>query len=417
VRTQVITFSERNPLVTGAIGLAITAAVVATGLGYRHLPFIHGETRYSAYFDQAGGLASGAIVQVSGMQVGSVSAVKLDGPQVLVTFDIDDEVVLGDRTEAAIKTKSLLGTKILELTSRGDGSLSGPIPLAHTTSPYQLPDALGDLAKTVGQIHTGELSTALSTLADTFAETPPELQAAVQGLGRFSASLDARDEQLRTLLVHAHRATQVLADRSDQVVGLIKDSNALLAELRTESGAIDRVSGDLSRLSIQLSGTVADNREQLRPTLDKLNGVLTIVANRKQRVQESIKLLNKFAMSLGEAVSSGPFFNAYVANLLPGQYIQPFIDAAFSDLGLDPNVKLPSELSDPQVGQPGTPALPVPFPRTGQGGEPRLNLPDAITGNPGDPRYRYRQPPPPPPPGGPPPGSPALPPGAPQDTP
>ncbi len=71
-------------------------------------------------------------------------------------------------------------------------------------------------------------------------------------------------------------------------------------------------------------------------------------------------------------------------NLAPGQFSQPFIDAAFSDLGLDPNVLLPSELVDPGVGQPGTPALPVPFPRTGQGGEPNLTLPDAITGNPGD---------------------------------
>ena len=80
-------------------------------------------------------------------------------------------------------------------------------------------------------------------------------------------------------------------------------------------------------------------------------------------------------MSLGESMSSGPFFNVYIANLIPGQFIQPFVDAAFSDLGLDPNVLLPSQRTDPQVGQPGTPALPVPFPRTGQGGEPRLNLP------------------------------------------
>ena len=90
-------------------------------------------------------------------------------------------------------------------------------------------------------------------------------------------------------------------------------------------------------------------------------------------------------MGFGEALSGGPFFKAYVANLIPGQFIQPFVDAAFSDLGLDPNVLLPSQRTDPQTGQPGTPALPVPYPRTGQGGEPRLTLPDAITGKPGDP--------------------------------
>ena len=67
-------------------------------------------------------------------------------------------------------------------------------------------------------------------------------------------------------------------------------------------------------------------------------------------------------MSLGESVGSGPFFKAILANVLPGQFIQPFVDAAFSDLGLDPNVLLPSERIDPQIGQPATPALPVPFP-------------------------------------------------------
>jgi phospholipid/cholesterol/gamma-HCH transport system substrate-binding protein len=190
---------------------------------------------------------------------------------------------------------------------------------------------------------------------------------------------------------------------------LIHDTNALLAELRTESVAVDHISGNLSSLSRQLSGFVADNRQQLHPALDKLNGVLTIVANRKQRIQQSIKQLDAFAMSLGEAVSSGPFFNSYIANMLPGQFMQPFIDAAFSDLGLDPNVLLPSQLSDPAVGQRATPALPMPFPRTGQGGEPRLTLPDAITGKPGDARYPYREPLPAPPPGGPPPGPPAPP--------
>jgi phospholipid/cholesterol/gamma-HCH transport system substrate-binding protein len=163
----------------------------------------------------------------------------------------------------------------------------------------------------------------------------------------------------------------------------------------------------VSALSKQLSGFIADNRRQLRPMLEKLDSVLTIVDNRKQRVQQSIKLLNAYAMSLGESVSSGPFFKAYVANLLPGQFVQPFVDAAFSDLGLDPNVLLPSQRTDPPVGQPGTPALPLPYPRTGQGGPPNLTLPGAITGNPGDPRYPYREPVPAPPRGGPPPGPPA----------
>ncbi|BBW99128.1 MULTISPECIES: MCE family protein [Mycolicibacterium] len=402
------TFSERNPMILGAIGFALISGIVVLALQYQKLPFINSTQSYSAYFAEAGGLQAGAPVQVMGLRKGKVSRVELDGARVLIEFDLDDGVRLGDRTEAAIKTKSLLGAKFLEIAPRGDGELSQTIPIERTTAPYQLPDALGDLSGTISELNTTQVSDALDTLAQTFAHTAPDVRVAVDGVARFSETLNERDAQLRNLLANAAKATTVLAERSDQVVSLVANTNALLAQLQTQSSALDQISQNLSTFAQQLSGFIADNRAQLRPALDKLNGVLTIVDNRKGQVQQSIKYLNQYALSLGESVASGPFFKAYVANLLPGQFVQPFVDAAFSDLGLDPSVLLPSERTDPQVGQPGTPALPVPFPRTGQGGEPHLTLPDAITGKPGDPRYPYREPLPPPPPGGPPPGPPAL---------
>ena len=260
---------------------------------------------------------------------------------------------LGDRTEAAIKTKGLLGAKILEVTSRGDGRQEGTIPLDRTTSPYQLPDALGELATTISGLNTNQLSDSLRVVADTFSETPPELRVAVEGVARFSETLNERDAELRELLTNANKSTAVLAERSDQVVSLVADTNALLAELENQSAAIDQISGSISALSQQLQGFIAENRETMRPAIEKLNGVLTILDNRKERLQKGLKLLSSYAMSLGESVSSGPFFKNYIANLLPGQFLQPFIDVAFSDLGLDPNVLLPSERTDPQVGTAG----------------------------------------------------------------
>ncbi len=422
MRTAVKPFSERNLFVIGAIGLAVTVAVVLGAVNYDKLPFVNQGRQYSAYFAEAGGLTNDAAVQVSGFAVGKVQSIELAGPKVMVKFTVDKNIRLGDRSEAAIKTKGLLGTKILEITSRGDGRLAGTIPLDRTTSPYQLPDALGELANTISGLNTDQLSDSLRVLSDTFADTPPELKIAVDGVSRFSQTLNERDAQLRGLLTNANKATTVLADRSNQVVGLIANTNALLEALESQSAALDHISGNISALSRQLQGFIGDNRTTMRPALDKLNGVLTMLDNRKDRLQKSLHLLDQYSMSLGESVSSGPFFKTYVANLLPGQFVQPFIDAAFSDLGLDPNVLLPSQRTDPQTGQPGTPALPVPYPRTGQGGEPNLTLPDAITGIPGEQGcgppglplpgptgcYPYRAPLPAPPPGGPPPGPPAL---------
>ena len=218
------TFSERNLYVIGAIGLVLTFGIIVGALQYDKLPFVNQSKEYSAYFAEAGGLTTSDKVQVSGFKVGQVKSIELDGPRVLVKFTVDKHIRLGDRTEAAIKTKGLLGTKLFEVTSRGDGQLDGPIPLERTRSPYQLPDALGDLATTISGLNTDQLSDSLRVLAATFADTPPQLRVAVEGVARFSQTLDERDAQLRGLLANANKATTVLAERSDQIVRLIADS-------------------------------------------------------------------------------------------------------------------------------------------------------------------------------------------------
>ncbi|WP_354526263.1 MCE family protein [Mycolicibacterium sp. 624] len=398
--------TERDPRAVGAVGLAALLLVTVGALNYDDLA-IWTDRPYSAYFTEASGLAPGSPVQIAGYQVGEVTSVSLQQGRVVVDFTVSRDIRLGERTEAVIKTKTLLGSRILAVAPRGDGELVAPIPAERTAPAYELPQALGDVSAAISGLDTSQLNDSLVTLSQAFADTPADVAAAVDGVARFSTTLDKRDDELRGLLAHANSVTGVLAERSDQIVGLVHGTNALLNHLQTQSGAIDRISNDITALSQQLSGFVADNKDQLKPALDKLNGVLAMVDNNKDNMRKSIKLLSSYALSLGEAVSGGPFFKAYVANLVPGQLMQPFIDAAFSDLGLDPNVLLPSQLSDPQVGQQATPPLPIPYPRTGQGGEPNLSVPDAITGHLGDPRYPYSPPAPQPPPGGPPPGPPA----------
>jgi phospholipid/cholesterol/gamma-HCH transport system substrate-binding protein len=390
---NVKTFSERNKAILGIIGTVVVAAFLYAAVNTENLPGLKGKT-YSAYFEEAGGLFNGAFVQISGVPVGKVKEIELQGPGALVSFNVRGKVRLGERTTAAIKTKGLLGTKNLDVIPAGDGQLSGPIPIERTVSPYQLTDALSDLTAKVSGLDTKQLSDTLATVAETFSSTPPELHQAVQGLGRFSQTVDERDAALRRLLDNANKASTVLARRVDNVLSLVKDSNALLAQLSTQAAALDQLSNNISALSAQLKGFIAENRTQLKAAAEKLNGVLAVVDHRKERLMEWINRYGTYIVSLGEVLGSGPFFKAYLPNLIVGgQTFQPFIDAAFQQLGLDPNTLLPSQLTEPEVGQKGTPPLPPNYPRTGQAGPPPLGIPDAITGFPdpcNPPDYVYR---------------------------
>ncbi|MDT5364190.1 MAG: phospholipid/cholesterol/gamma-HCH transport system substrate-binding protein, partial [Mycobacterium sp.] len=220
-RPQIKPLAERNRLAVGGVGTLILIALVIAAFSYDKIPFVKGTSDYSAYFAEAGGIKSGSDVRVSGLGVGRVSDIRLEGTKVLVDFTVRDGVELGALTEAAIKTETVLGTKFLEVTPRGDGNLTGTIPLERTTSPYDLPSALGDLTSTISALDTTQLSSALTTLADTFKDTPPDLKIALEGVARFSDTLNTRDAQLRNLLANANKVTAVLAKRSDQIASLV----------------------------------------------------------------------------------------------------------------------------------------------------------------------------------------------------
>ncbi len=274
-RPQIKPLAERNRLAVGVVGiLGRRRAWSIAAFSYDKIPFIKGTTDYSAYFAEAGGIKAGSDVRVSGLAVGRVSDVHLEGTKVLVDFTVRDGVELGDRTEAAIKTETVLGTKMLEVTPRGDGTLDGTIPLERTTSPYDLPSALGDLTTTISALDTTQLSSALTTLADTFKDTPPDLKIALEGVARFSDTLNTRDAQLRNLLANANKVTAVLAKRSDQIAGLVVNTNALLAELlsqrefgrRTDEQPDRRVAPDLRAGRRQPDATQAGPRQAQRRT-------------------------------------------------------------------------------------------------------------------------------------------------------
>ncbi|MFA5608303.1 MAG: MlaD family protein, partial [Leucobacter sp.] len=82
----------------GTIGVTAVAVVAVGALQYHRLPFMNTDKQYSAYFAESSGLSSGAAVQVSGFRVGEVTDVRLDGPRVVVTFQVDKDIRIGNRT-------------------------------------------------------------------------------------------------------------------------------------------------------------------------------------------------------------------------------------------------------------------------------------------------------------------------------
>ncbi|WP_459549054.1 MCE family protein [Nocardia sp. X0981] len=320
---------EQSRAVTiGVVGLVLAVAVALSALQFERLPFIRGGAMFTAHFADAGGLVPGDDVEVAGVRSGRVEDVRLDGAQVLVRFSLNESIVLGDKTSAAIKTNTVLGRKALAVNPDGTGALkvTDTIPLARTTSPYSLNEALGDLAGTVRDLDLQQVNRTLDELSAAFAETPAPLRSALDGVTALSRTINARDQALSDLLTRAQNVTKILADRADAINALLVDGNQLLGELDRRRTAISQMIVYVNSLAQQLSGLVHDNEAQLQPALDKLNSVLELLQNNRDNITAALDGLGPFAAALGEQVGSGPYFNAYVVNA-SSETLHPLVDA------------------------------------------------------------------------------------------
>lgn len=307
-------FRERNKTVIGAVGLLSILALLA---GAFSVDAVLGGEEYKAEFSEAAGLRPEDEVRVAGVKVGKVLSVDLAGDRVQVAFRAKG-VELGDRSRADIRIKTLLGRKFLSVTPEGDGRLEpgGVIPLGRTTSPYDVSEAFQELASGVGEIDDEQLARSFTVLADTFRDTPDEVRASLEGLGRLSRTLASRDSELRGLLDRAEGVSKVLAERDDDLTAFLGDSSLVLQELSRRREAISRLLDTTVELSAQLRALVRENRAELAPALDRLRDVTTMLRRNQANLDAGIERLAPFVRVFANNLGNGRWFDTYSINLL-----------------------------------------------------------------------------------------------------
>lgn len=315
----------------GLFGFVLIVLTIAVGLRSQMLLSMATDVRYRALFSQAGGLATGNAVTVSGIKVGAVEHISLRDGYAEVTFAVRGGVPLGSSTAAHIRTGSLLGERVLSLDITGAGTMrpSDVIPVSRTSSPYSLTDAVSELTTNTEGTDTKSVNQALDTLSATLDQVAPELGPTFDSLSRISQSLNGRDQSLKELLKNAGSVSGILSSHSQKLNSLILNANDLVAVLNDRRLAIANLLANTNVVAKQLSGLVADNETKLAPTLQRLNAIAAMLEKNRDNIAKAIPGLTKFELTQGESVANGYYYNAFIPNTAAGQFTQPFIDYYF----------------------------------------------------------------------------------------
>ena len=121
-----------NPKLELSVGLFMFAGLACLVYLAVHLGDIgmFGSDRYTidARFVSSSGLKPGAFVEVGGVRVGNVAAIRLDPAtyESVVTVSLEPEVQLQEDAIASIRTEGIIGDKFVKITPGGSDVMVGP---------------------------------------------------------------------------------------------------------------------------------------------------------------------------------------------------------------------------------------------------------------------------------------------------
>lgn len=237
-----------------------------------------------AYFDNSNGIYVGDDVRILGVPVGSITSIEPEPEQVKISFWYDSRYDVPAAANAAILSPALVTSRAIQLTPVYTG---GPVMGDDTVIPKE---------RTAVPVEWDQVRGQLERLSETLQPTEP---GGVSPLGSVinttAENLRGQGANIRDTVVKLSQAFSALGDRSTDIFSTIKnlailvsalqDSTDLMRQLNQNLASVtgllsgpDEVASavrDLNAVLPQVQSFVAENRDALGTTSEKLAGVTT----------------------------------------------------------------------------------------------------------------------------------------------
>lgn len=269
-----------------------------------------------AYFTDVGDLVPGANVQMSDVEIGTVTDIELvtkEGSMVAkVTLDIDDghTIVAGDLA-AVVRQTSLLGEQFVELVPSAEtgpvvGGATVTIPLDRTDRRVDVETFLADLSGFIGQGGLEDLNRFTHAQALILEDRGARFGQTITELERFTSVLADRRLDIGAAIDElGSAATTIAANRAtlDSFLDSLRDANQLLAGEGDRLGALFR---SLRRFGDVNARFLARHESAINRQFVALRPIFEGLAGAQGELRRDISQLRTFFDLFPKSMGGGP---------------------------------------------------------------------------------------------------------------
>ena len=292
-----------TPTRTAKVAVAAAVLVLALVGGIAVVLQSVGQSRRThvvAYFDNSNGIFNGDEVRILGVAVGKVEEIQPEAGQVKITFWFDDKYKVPAEASAAILSPSLVSARAIQLTpaytggpTMGDNTV---IPRERTAVPVEWDDfreQLKKLTATLQPTEPGGVSTLgafVNTAADNLRGQGTNIRDTVIKLSQAFSAVGDHSDDIFSTVKNLSKLVSALQSSADLMSQLNINLAAVTALLSDDSNEIATAISDLNTAVTDVQSFVADNREALGVTSDKLASVSTALVESLDDVKQTLHI-------------------------------------------------------------------------------------------------------------------------------
>lgn len=246
-----------------------------------------GDLKLTATFDDAQDLRIGHPVQVSGVTVGTVTNVKLDGYRARVTMAIESGRRISRRAVAVLTRTSLLGEHIVDLrVPEGvDTSTAGYFHRGDDIGATRVDPDLEQVAEQsiafLDVFSADDVATIIDAGVEAFGGRGETLNRVIADLSKIVGGVSAQRGVITAAVDGLGRLGTVLNANSQAALTLLDDLSAIARVVDTDRHKFVATADQLGRFAASANAVVGPNAERIRTLLTHLDAILgTVVANR-----------------------------------------------------------------------------------------------------------------------------------------
>jgi phospholipid/cholesterol/gamma-HCH transport system substrate-binding protein len=253
------------------------------------------------YFNNSNGIFVGDEVRILGVPVGKIDKIEPRPERVKITFWYDEQYKVPADAKAVILSPSLVTARAIQLTP------------AYTGGPEMQNNAVIPEEHTAVPVEWDDLRQQLERLTETLQPTRPGGVSTLGAVVHTTANnLRGQGANIRDTIIKLSRAVSALGDHSNDLFSTVKNLSILVSALQSSSDLMRQVNQNLASVTGLLANDpnevgnavsainavlgdvqsfVADNRESLGTTLDKLAPVSQALNDSLDDIKQTLHIL------------------------------------------------------------------------------------------------------------------------------